>query len=144
MAIQGVGHTSITVKDLERSVAFYKNLGFEDRGTRLDLKGEFIEILQAIPGANISAAALTLGSYALEIIAYNAPAGYDRNPLRTSDVGGFHICVTVDSADQEYERLRASGMEFKSEVLDYQGGIRVVYGWDPDGNTIELLSSAQA
>ena len=35
-------------------------------------------------------------------------------------------------------------MEFKSEVLDYDGGIRVVYGWDPDGNTIELLSQSPA
>ena len=83
---------------------------------------------------------LRLNDYALEVITYNAPTGYDHNPLRTSDVGGFHICLMVDSADDEYARLKAAGMEFKSEVLDYDGGIRVVYGWDPDGNTIELLS----
>ncbi len=144
MGIRGVGHTSITVRDLDRAVAFYALLGFEDTGTRLRLNNEFIETLQAIPGAAITAAVLRLNDYSLEVIAYDAPAGYERNPLRTSDVGGFHICVMVDSADEEYARLKAAGMEFKSAVLDYEGGIRVVYGWDPDGNTIELLSQAQA
>lgn len=59
-------------------------------------------------------------------------------------MGGFHLCLNVDSADEEYARLSTAGMEFKSPVLDYEGGIRVVYGWDPDGNTIELLSRAPA
>ena len=140
MAIRGVGHTSLTVRDLARSIAFYQQLGFTDTGTRLHLKGDFIETLQAIPGTNITAAVLSLGAYAIEFIQYHAPTGYDRNPLRTSDVGGFHICLMVDSADEEYARMKAYGMEFKSPVLDYDGGIRVVYGWDPDGNTLELLS----
>ena len=142
MGIRGVGHTSITVRDLDRAVAFYKLLGFEDTGTRLHLDNEFIETLQAIPGADITAAVLRLNDYSLEVIRYDAPTGYDHNPLRTSDVGGFHICLAVDDADEEYARLKAAGMEFKSEVLDYDGGIRVVYGWDPDGNTIELLSQS--
>lgn len=144
MGVRGVGHTSITVRDLDRAIAFYRLLGFEDTGTRLHLDDEFIETLQAIPGADITAAVLALGDYALEVIQYHAPAGYARNPLRTSDVGGFHLCLSVDSADEEYARLSAAGMEFKSPVLDYEGGIRVVYGWDPDGNTIELLSRAPA
>ena len=144
MGIRGVGHTSITVSDLDRAIAFYEILGFEDTGTRLHLDNTFIETLQAIPGTDITAAVLNLNGYALEVITYHAPAGYTRNPLRTSDVGGFHICLSVDSADEEYARLKAAGMEFKSEVLDYEGGIRVVYGWDPDGNTIELLSQAPA
>ena len=144
MGIRGVGHTSIMVLDLDRAVAFYKLLGFEDTGTRLHLDNEFIETLQAIPGTDITAAVLNLDGYALEVIKYDAPTGYERNPLRTSDVGGFHICLSVDSADEEYERMKAAGMEFKSGVLDYDGGIRVVYGWDPDGNTIELLSMAPA
>ena len=35
-------------------------------------------------------------------------------------------------------------MVFRPDVLDDEGRIRVVYGWDPDGNTIELLPSAPA
>jgi len=140
VGIQGIGHTSITVKDLDRAIEFYEKLGFTAPTGRLDLKGEFIETLQAIPGADLTAATLTLDGYALEVMTYHAPTGYDHSPLRTSDVGGFHICLMVDSADDEYARLKAEGMQFKSGVLDYDGGVRVVYGWDPDGNTIELLS----
>ncbi len=140
MAVQSVGHTAITVSDLDRSVAFYGLLGFEDGGNRLHLEGEFIETLQAIPGAVMDAAVIRLGDYAMELIQYQSPPGYQRQPLRTSDVGGFHICLMVDSTDDEYARLKAEGVQFKSEVLDYKGGLRVVYFSDPDGNTLEMIS----
>jgi catechol 2,3-dioxygenase-like lactoylglutathione lyase family enzyme len=143
MAVQGINHFAITVTDMDRSLDFYTRLfGFEDSGVRLDLSGPFIETLQDIPGASLRAAVLRLSGLSFELLCYDAPAGHRSNPLKSNDVGSHHLCFTVDSVDDEYERLVAEGVRFMSPPLDYQGGIRAVYFMDPDGNMLEMLSRA--
>jgi catechol 2,3-dioxygenase-like lactoylglutathione lyase family enzyme len=144
MAVHGINHFAITVTDMARSLDFYTRLfGFEDTGTRLDLSGDFISTLQGIPGAHLHAAVLRKGGVAFELLQYDAPGdAVQANQLRACDVGSHHVCFTVDSVDEEYERLLPEGVRFFSPPLDYQGGIRAVYFMDPDGNMLEMLSRA--
>jgi len=66
--ITGHNHTSLTVSDLERSIAFYtENLGFRV-AERFEAKGEGIERITALPGAHLNIAFLTLGDFRLELI----------------------------------------------------------------------------
>lgn len=142
MAIRSFGHLGVTVSSMDRALAFYCGvLGLEDTGTRLELKGDFISTLQGIPDVQLRAAVLrTPDGVAFELLAYDSPGGFTRNPLRCSDVGGFHACFMVDSVDDEYARLKAAGIDtFTAPPLDYQQ-LRVMYFADPDGNTLEMIS----
>ena len=58
------------------------------------------------------------------------------------------VCIEVVDIDAEYARLTAAGMRFNSppisspDDVDKAGlKVRVTYGRDPDGNSIELLET---
>ncbi len=52
--------------------------------------------------------------------------------------GIHHTAISCIDIDGEYERLKAGGMNFHCEPVDY-GSCRCTYGRDPDGNVIELI-----
>ena len=62
----------------------------------------------------------------------------ERFERRMCDPGLIHICLYVDDAWAEYERLSALGMEFHCEPGG-AGTMLATYGRDCDGNVVELL-----
>ena len=141
MTIQAVGATSISVSNLERAVDFYTRLvGFAEYRDRLHIAGPAIETIFGIPTAEGDVAFVRLGDFNLELFAFEAPDGFKRNPLRFTDTGGFSMSLRSDSFDDEYRRLKAAGVNFKSEPVEYEGRIKVVVMCDPDGNCMQLTS----
>ena len=137
--ITGHNHTSLTVSDLERSIAFYtENLNFRV-AERFEAKGEGIERITALPGAHLNIAFLTLGDFRLELIQYLAPPGVKLDTA-TNNVGSAHIAFWVDDAMQTYEELKAKGVRFKGPPSRSRPGRPLaVYFWDPDDVTLELV-----
>ncbi|MDP3063895.1 MAG: VOC family protein [Chloroflexota bacterium] len=134
--ITGHYHTSFTVSDLERSIAFYtEKLGFRvDR--RAEAKGAAIEQVIGIPGAHLLIAHLLLGDFDLELIQYMAPPGVKLD-TRTSNVGAAHIAFYTDDLMKAYQEMKAQGVRFLGSVTE--GGPRGVYFQDPDGVALELV-----
>ena len=139
--IQGVHHTAISTGDLERSLAFYRDLlGFEEATAFAWEAGN--ETLDGITGLRDSAARVALlrtSNSFLELFEYSAPeprAGEANRPV--CDHGITHLCLEVKDIDAEYERLRAAGMRFHCPPIE-ASGVRATYGRDPDGNVVELL-----
>jgi len=135
-------HVSVTTADLDRSIAFYRDvigLPLVDRG---DLDDDVIETLTARPGARARWAELALGGgQVLELVQYLEPAedGVDQ---RTWRPGATHIGLSIDAIDDVLERLGEQGYRSSEVVtLDEPGweGVRCVYATDPDGVTIELV-----
>ena len=57
--------------------------------------------------------------------------------------GGWNrIHLIVDDIDAEVSRLRAAGVEFRSEVVTGPGGRQIVLD-DPAGNPVELFQPAR-
>ena len=57
---------------------------------------------------------------------------------------GFnHICFTVDNLEAEVERLKANGVELRSDVLDFHNR-KLVFLCGPEGVTVELGSGVEA
>jgi len=141
--ITGHNHTSLTVSDLERSVAFYtEKLGFQVEG-RFEPKGPGIEQITALPGAHLKVAFLSLGDFRLELIQYLAPQGVKLDTA-TNNVGSAHIAFWVDDTMQTYQELKAKGVRFKGEPTRSRPGRPLaVYFWDPDGITLELVERQQ-
>jgi len=139
--IAGHGHTSFTVSDLERSIAFYtKFLGFKvDR--RAETKGAGIEQVIGVPGAHLLIAHLLLGEFDLELIQYVAPRGAKLD-TRSFNVGAAHIAFYTDDLMKSYQEMKAQGVRFLGTVTE--GGPRGVYFLDPDGIVLELVQPRRA
>jgi lactoylglutathione lyase len=116
-------HTCYRVGDLDRSVAFYEALGFEER-KRVPIRDEAINVFMGLPG---DADRLEL-TYNHGVESYELGTGYN------------HIAITVDNMDAAVERLAAQGIEpEKPPYASPSGRSRICFFRDPDGYRIELI-----
>ncbi len=116
-------HTCYRITDVDRSVAFYTALGFEET-RRMPIREEAINVFMGLPG---DGERLEL-TYNFGVEEYELGTGYG------------HIAVTVDDMDATLERLAGEGIE--PERAPYQvraGGSRICFVRDPDGYRIELI-----
>jgi lactoylglutathione lyase len=136
--ISGHNHTSFTVSNRERSVAFYTNvLGFAiDRV--YELQGKAIEQIVALSNAQLKMAHLTLGGGRQELIEYLEPKG-QQPEIPTCNVGVAHMAFNTDNIQATYEALKAQGVVFKGEPMRAAPDEPLAcYFVDPDGITLEL------
>jgi catechol 2,3-dioxygenase-like lactoylglutathione lyase family enzyme len=140
-------HTGITVSNLERSLAFWRDvLGFEF-SHRAHQTGQMAEEITGVKGAELKLAVVkTPGGHKIELLEYVAPADRKKDvDLRPCDVGSAHIALTVDNLDAVLATIAASGWKVagKPQTLKTgpNAGKRVVYVRDPDGSTIEFMQA---
>jgi len=137
-------HTGITVSNLKRSLAFWRDvLGFEVSHTAHQ-EGELAEEITGVKGAEIKLVVLTApGGRKIELLEYLAPSDRKRANLRPCDVGSVHVALLVYDLDLVLKRIAASGWAAagKPQTLKTgpNAGKRVVYVRDPDGTTIEFM-----
>jgi len=120
-------HTCYRITDVERSVAFYTALGFEER-RRMPIRDEAINVFMGLPGAGEQ---LEL-TYNFGVDSYELGTGYG------------HIALTVDDMDATLEALAAQGIE--PERPKYQlreGGSWLAFVQDPDGYRVELIQRSR-
>ena len=141
-------HTGITVSNLERSLAFWRDvLGFEFSHTAHQ-KGELAQEITGVEGAEIKLAVLRApGGHKIELLEYLAPADRKRADIRPCDVGSVHVALIVHDLDGVLERIAASDWKAAGKPQRLQSGPnagkRVVYVRDSDGTTIELMQVAK-
>lgn len=118
-------HTMLRILDEERSLAFYRNLGFEERG-RKRVGGDTATIIfMGLPGDG-DRLELTLNDGRTE--PYDLGTAYG------------HIALTVADMDGELARLAEHGIQpEKPPYSAYPGGSRICFVQDPDGYRIELI-----
>jgi catechol 2,3-dioxygenase-like lactoylglutathione lyase family enzyme len=144
-------HFSFTVADIERSVDFYTRvLGMELVHTQ-EQNNEYTRKLVAYPDAHLKVAQLVVGAqqrersgHLLELVEYVQP---DCPPTDTATCrpGSAHLAFQVDDCWQEYERMTALGVRFKSEPNAITAGINkggfTCYFLDPDDITLEIIQA---
>jgi len=141
-------HTGITVSNLERSLAFWRDvLGFEF-SHRTHQTGELASEITGVRDAEISLAVLKApGGHKIELLQYDAPPDRKQHvDLRPCDVGHVHVALAVDDLDAVLHAIVASGWAATGKPQTLQSGPnagkRVVYVRDPDGTTIEFMQLA--
>ena len=143
--ILAADHTGITVSNLERSLAFWRDvLGFELSHTAHQT-GEMASEITGVEGAEIKLAVVkTPGGHKIELLEYIAPADRQRHvDFRPCDVGSVHVALIVDDLDAVLSAINASGWKAAGKPQTLRSGPnaekRVVYVRDPDGATIEFM-----
>jgi glyoxylase I family protein len=135
--IKGVHHVAISTPDLDRLAAFYcEQLGFERIFEAGWADNPAADAVTGLPGSAARTAMLQAANLYLELFEFTAPEPRPADAWRpVCDHGITHLCLLVDDVDGACDRV---GMEFLSAPQDLGGGVRTVYGRDPDGNIVEL------
>lgn len=121
-------HTCYRIGDIDRSVAFYEALGFEEVG-RMPIRDEAINVFMGLPG---DGARLEL-TYNHGVSSYELGTGYN------------HIAVTVGDMDGALGALAEKGITpEKPPYTVREGGSRLCFVRDPDGYRIELIETDPA
>jgi len=118
-------HTCYRIGNIDRSVAFYEKLGFEEIG-RMPIGEKAINVFMGLPGEDPR----------LELT-YNQ--GVDSYELGT---GYNHIALTVEDLDGILDRLAVEGIEPEKPPYRPGGrteGHRIAFLRDPDGYRIEII-----
>ena len=146
--VLATNHTSFTVSDLDRSVAFFRDaLGFEVT-SKAPRNPDIVSRVTGIPGTEMMIAYVRGPGHSLELIQYLGPKeGRGRVRSLPCDVGFAHVAYDVDDVDAAIAAAAGHDVRPIGEVavID-QGpntGGKVVYLRDPDGVTIEFIQKPQ-
>jgi lactoylglutathione lyase len=142
-------HTGLTVRSLERSIAFYRNtLGFE-LVFQWNPQAPYIGELVGYPTVDLHSAILRIpgSDVFLELLEYRG-IPQTVNDMSNGNIGNAHIAFFVDQLEPLYENLTALGVKSVSRPVTptigpNQGG-RAVYLIDPDGFRVELIETKRS
>jgi len=145
--VLSANHVGVTVSDLARSMAFYRDvLGFHVSYERGEVTAEYMPRLVGIPGARLKIAGLDIPGLHLDLVEYIEPKTGGSGGL-PSDTANVHIGFSVDDLWAAYRRLSEAGVRFKSEPVSPTTGPNkggwAVYFVDPDGVTLEMIQRPQ-
>jgi catechol 2,3-dioxygenase-like lactoylglutathione lyase family enzyme len=140
--ITDIHHASFTVNDMERSVAFYRDiLGMEViRDTAqagVEFKGPIVDNLTNCPGSELRIVFLKVKERLLELVEYK-PKGKPMRDNKASDTGSAHVCFKTENIQELYKKLSASGVRLHCAPQNL-GGVWVIYFRDPDGIILEVM-----
>jgi catechol 2,3-dioxygenase-like lactoylglutathione lyase family enzyme len=143
----GWHHVGLTVRDIERSLHYYRDLLGLSLVRRRDADADYLGRQTGYPGVRLKVASLQLGpgpaaGPTLELAQYMTHPG-DAADTATNRPGNSHLCFQVADIHALYDALCAQGVSFRTAPVAItagpnQGGFGV-YLSDPDGYTIELF-----
>ena len=122
-------HTCYRILDIDRSVAFYEKLGFEEL-RRMPIRDEATNVFMGLPedGARLE-------------LTYN----HGRTEPYEIGTGYGHIAITAEDLDATLAGLAELGIEpEKPPYTVREGGSRLCFVRDPDGYRIELIEASPA
>jgi lactoylglutathione lyase len=119
-------HTCYRILDIDRSVEFYKALGFNEIG-RIPIRDEAVNVFMGLPDD---------GPEPRLELTYNI----GRSEPYEVGTGYGHIAITTADLDGTLENLSEQGIEPERPPYTIrEGGSRLCFVRDPDGYRIELI-----
>jgi lactoylglutathione lyase len=142
MAVLRVGHLGICVRDLDRSLRFWRDLlGFRAL-SHVDVRGAEADRLLQLQGVDQRTVFLERDGVRLALFAYKSPAPVgDGEPRPMNGLGFAALMLRVDDLDATLADCRAQGVRILEETRTDHPGFRskLVFVCDPDGTLVELV-----
>ncbi|HEY1590989.1 MAG TPA: VOC family protein [Solirubrobacteraceae bacterium] len=118
-------HTCYRITDIDRSVAFYNALGFNEIG-RIPIRDEAINVFMGL--SDDGAEPRLELTYNIGVNSYEIGTGYG------------HIAITTGDLDAALANLGEQGIEPERPPYTIrEGGPRLCFVRDPDGYRVELI-----
>lgn len=139
-------HIAINSTDLERSLAFYRKLGFQVLQDRT-VKNDRVKEAFAVPSGDLRFVHLRLGddenATILDIVEWFDPATLDTGaePVQQHQRGLTRFSVLTDDTQAVYDALSKDGVEFLTKptsVMTPEGGWKICLVKDPDGVVVQV------
>jgi catechol 2,3-dioxygenase-like lactoylglutathione lyase family enzyme len=136
-------HVGLTVKDLERSLRFYRDVAQMTGGEIFDGRSKEFDTLTNNPGAQLRCVHLKAGSFILQLLEYKAGGGGVLD-LHHNKVGSPHLSFYVPDVEAKYAELKRRGdVTITSGLVQIARNMRSFYTEDPDGVPVEFLQITQ-
>lgn len=144
MSIQYVMHFGICVRDLERSLRFYRDgLGFKEAGA-LEIAGEPTATLVELPDLALEAIYLDREGVRIELLHYPAQGTVGSAEARPMNQPGLtHFAIRVDDLDETLHEIERLGGTVRRHTRVYEENFQshLAYATDPDGTRIEVIQT---
>ncbi len=147
VGVESVPVVGMTVTDMDRSIAFYRDVLTFRVTSDSEVSGDAFERLSGVFGARARIVQLRLADESIELTQYLTPRG---RPIpvdsRSNDAWFQHVAIIVTDMDATYRQLRALHVEHAStgpqrlpDSNPNAGGIQAFYFKDPDAHVLEVL-----
>jgi catechol 2,3-dioxygenase-like lactoylglutathione lyase family enzyme len=144
-------HIAINSTDLERSVAFYRRLGFQVMADR-DVHNDQVKAAFAVPTGDLRFVHLRLGdaedATLLDIVEWGGDGTADGDATPPQHQRGItRFAVLTDDTDAVHRALAADGVSFLTEpttVMTPEGGWKICLALDPDGVVVQITELVPA
>ena len=141
MKVEWMNHTGIVVADMERALAFYRDLLGLQEERNVIAEGEFMSRLLGYSDVRLHVVYLGLGDmrHSVELMQYLNPPGKPATPKELREVGAAHLGLIVEDLDSLYRHLSSKGVRFVHPPVvrpqaRYPWAQKACYLQDPDGN----------
>lgn len=125
---KGLAHAALFTDDLEKTIAFYENLG-----GKCTMRGEAPK-----PQWVNQLAMIEICGFALEVV---QPGGGD--PVAVKNDAFRHIAIEVENLEEAIEEVKSRGVDSFlggiTEMPGLFGGVRNAFFTGPSGEQIELM-----
>jgi len=137
--IKDFRHACIVVRDLDKSLKFYRDILGLKVDNILTVKGKYPETVLNIKGIKLTYVKMRTPNQSK-----NSPPIFElhywQNPKISPRSGYNHISFTVDDIDYEYKRLSKLRVKFISPPQKAPNGdTKVCFAHDPDKHLIEFV-----
>ena len=123
--IESIRHLGIVVRDMDKSLKFYKYLGYE---VVVDVKedSKFIDKILGLNDSDLRTVKMTYDdNHMIELLHYINPISED-NLKRVNFVGCSHFALSVSDVESLYKNLLNIGVEFISEPIS-NGKVKMAF-----------------
>ncbi len=134
-------HVTFVVRDMEEAVRFFGLLGFQ---VDIDvmIAGGIIAQYMGIEGIEARHVTLVLAGspvrQEIQLVKYHHPDPIpDPHINDLNKLGYNHVCFAVDDIEAEVARLKANGVKFRNDIMDFHNR-KLIYFYGPEGVTLEL------
>jgi catechol 2,3-dioxygenase-like lactoylglutathione lyase family enzyme len=139
MIMADLDHIGLTVRNLEASIGFYRDVVGMTVETSFALENGGFAKLTRNPAAAIKGAYLRAGAFKLQVLEYTAGGG-TAQMIHHNNIGSPHMSFGVPDVDAKYREVQSiPGAKIISDVVEVVPGVRSFYVEDPDGVPVEFF-----